>query len=98
MFHYYVKNSFDSAESSGTKIDDDLLDCYEDSFVVGDFETDEEAVKATLEKQSADDEKAYNLLEKAGYESGLGTGGPSYIANLYKQNDDGTEVAVETDF
>ena len=98
MFHYYVKDSFNSAESSGTRIDDELLDCYEDSFVVGEFETDEEAVKATLEKQSADDEKAYNLLEKAGYESGLGTGGPSYLANLYKQNDDSTEVAVEADF
>lgn len=98
MFHYYVKNAFDSAESSGTRIDDELLDCYEDSFVVGDFETDEEAVKATLEKQSDDDEKAYNLLEKAGYESGLGTGGPSYVANLYKEDADGNEFAVEADF
>lgn len=53
MFHYYVKDSFNSAEASGTK---------------------------------------------AGYESGLGTGGPSYVANLYKQNDDGTEFAVEADF
>lgn len=55
MFRYYVKDSFNSAEASGTKIDDELLDCYEDSFVVGEFETDEDAVKATLEKQSADD-------------------------------------------
>lgn len=54
--------------------------------------------KARLIKQSADDEKAYNLLEKAGYESGLGTGGPSYVANLYKQDDDGNEFAVEVDF
>ena len=98
MFHYYVKDSFNSADSFGTDIEQDLLSCYEDSFDVGEFESDEDAVKATLEKQSADDEKAYNLLEKAGYESGLGTGGPSYVANLYKQNDDGTEVAVEADF
>lgn len=71
MFHYYVKDSFNSADSFGTDIEQDLLSCYE---------------------------KAYNLLEEAGYESGLGTGGPSYVANLYKQNDDGTEVAVEADF
>ena len=98
MSFYYVKNSFNSADSFGTDIDGELMDCYDNSFDVGEFETDEEAVKATLEKQSADDEKANNQLEKAGYESGLGTGGPSYVANLYKQNDDGTEVAVEADF
>lgn len=98
MSFYYVKNSLNSADSFGTDIDGELMDCYDNNFDVGEFETDEEAVKATLEKQSADDEKAYNLLEKAGYESGLGTGGPSYVANLYKEDADGTEVAVEVDF
>ena len=98
MSFYYVKNSFNSADSFGTDIDGELMDCYDNNFDVGEFESDEEAVKATLEKQSDDDEKAYNLLEKAGYESGLGTGGPSYVANLYKQNDDGNEFAVEVDF
>mgnify|MGYP004695333235 CR=1 FL=1 len=98
MNFYYVKNSFNSADSFGTDIDGELMDCYDNSFDVGEFESDEEPVRATLEKQGQDDLQATKLLEAAGYESGLGTGGPSYVANLYKQDDDGNEFAVEADF
>ena len=98
MHLYYVKNSFDSADSFGTDIERELMDCYENSFDVGEFESDDEAVKATLERQSHDDLQAAKLLEEAGFESGLGSGGQSYTANLYRLEDDGTEVAVESNF
>lgn len=91
--HYYVRGSFQSAEWAEHK-SIDLSGCYEDSFDVGDFLTDEEAIEAVEEIQSEHDEAACQMLKEEGFDDDLGGDGPCYAAHLYRSEED-EDVRVE---
>lgn len=91
--HYYVRGSFRSAEWAEHK-SIDLSGCYEDSFDVGDFLTDEEAIEAVENIQSEHDEAACQMLREAGFDDDLGGDGPCYAAHLYREEED-EDVQVE---
>ena len=91
--HYYVRGSFQSAEWTEHR-SIDLSVYYEDTFDVGDFLSDEDALEATAVIQSEHDEAACCALKEAGFDDDLGGDGPCYAAHLYRSEED-EDVRVE---
>ncbi len=93
MKHYYVFNSFNDAEWHNFSIGVSYY--YEDSFDVGEFVSDAEAIEAVERLQAKHDNAASKALVEAGYDGDLGTDGPCYVNHLYRKEDDGNDVKVE---
>lgn len=91
--HYSVYRSFSNAEWAEHK-SIDLSVYYEDSFDVGDFLNDADAIEAVELIQSKHDEAACEALEEAGFDGSLGGDGPCYAAHLYREEED-EDVQVE---
>lgn len=91
--HYSVWRSFSDAEYSEHK-SIDLSVCYEDSFDVGDFLNDQDALEAVEAIQSKHDEAACEALKEAGFDGSLGGDGPCYCAHLFREEED-EDVQVE---
>lgn len=94
---YYVKDAVINAEPFNTGdecLDDQLMSCYEDTFYLGDFLTDKDAIEAAKSRQSDDDDEAILILEDAGF-SDIGASGACYPAHLFRLNPDDTETQVE---
>lgn len=91
---YRVVNSFSSA-SWGEHRSVDLQSCYRDSFELGEFLTDAQAIEACESAQFADDTAAEEALKEAGFDSDLGTDGACYVAHLFREEADGSETQVE---
>ena len=91
--HYYVRGSFQSAEWTEHK-SIDLSVYYEDTFDVGDFLSDEDALEATEVIQSEHDEAACCALKEAGFDDDLGGDAPCYVAHLFREDAD-EDVQIE---
>lgn len=89
-------------------IDEELLGCYQDTFVLGEFKTDEDAIKAAETLQYKHDKKASRLLAKIQKERGwyptnesgrieyglLGCGGPDYVSSIWCEDGTGNATQV----
>lgn len=84
----------DAFATGNERLDAQLLDCYEEYFLVGQFSTDEDALERVEEIQRAADRRADSVGVAARGENFSLEGGPDYAAFLYKQMGD-EEIKVE---
>lgn len=82
---YYVSNALNDCTS------DSIKDFYEDSFVVGEFETDQEAWDATIAIQEKHDEEAWKAIERRGDSEDDYDTAPSYTSHLFREPNEGEE-------
>lgn len=80
---YYVSDAFNNP------IDRRIQFFYEDSFVVGEFENDEEAWEATIAIQEKHDAEAMDEIERCGYPEDVYDTAPSYTNHLFREASEG---------
>lgn len=83
---YIVKDSFSNAEYSEHK-SVDLSVYYRDSFELGEFLTDAEAIEACSDAQYEDDSAAMEALRELGFDDDLGGDSPCYCAHLFREGE-----------
>lgn len=97
-FHYTVQEAVTHAEPFHTgndAVDREAMRAYENFIDLGEFLSDEQAIRKLTKIQDQHDYQALKVLVLNGYEDDLGGSGACYVAHLFREKFDGTETQVE---
>lgn len=94
---YYVCFAMDSAEPfnyNDASLEHKMQECYHDSFEIGEFDNDKDALEKVTEIQNSHDDLAIKVLNESLPDAVL-EGGPCYANCVYKEVEESNLEKVE---